>query len=265
MSRELPGHVARFLRALSKPAAKLRQKEDRNRHAHERSIKLIKTPWEYDEGVVDESREVTFLRDLFNIFHECMQSCETLDVVDVLVRQTLHTTPSEHASTVITFWNEAYLNEVYIFQQRILDLLKYVERKYKKDKDFAEPVVEVCESLRKLVFEQLGDLVETRGSHVHQRRHRHADPELARLATLNTYIDAMGHKDFVGEREKAIDEARAWLFKQLEYYGGKCWEVFDGVCMVLAEGIITENDWVIVPIPFKDDPSPFVGASEPST
>ena len=28
--------------------------------------------------------------------------------------------------------------------------------------------------------------------------------------------------------------------------------------MVLAEGIITENDSIIVPIPFKDNPEPFL-------
>jgi len=34
--------------------------------------------------------------------------------------------------------------------------------------------------------------------------------------------------------------------------------LFDGTCKVLAEGIVTENDWIIVPIPFKDKPEPFL-------
>lgn len=261
VSRDLPENVSRFLHAFGKPAEKLRKDAARNAHADERSFKLIACPWEYDEGVVDETREVTFLRDFFNIFHECMQSCETLDVVGVLVRQTLSTTPAEHSSAVITFWNESYLNEVYIFQLRVYDLLTYVERKYKRDKDFSEPVVAVCASLRKFVNDQLSAIISARGTHVHQHRHRRNDPELGRLAIVNTYVVALDRKDLIPERDKAIDKARTWLLTQVDHFCATCWATLDGVCSVLAEGIITENDWVIVPLPFKDDPSPFTGTS----
>lgn len=265
MSRDLPDNVARFLRALGKPADRLRKDAARNVHADERSMKLIESPWEYDEGVVDETREVTFLRDFFNIFHECMQSCETLDVVSVLVRQTLSTTPPVHMPTVIMFWNESYLNEVYIFQLRVQDLLKYVERKYKKDRDFAEVVGEVCASLRKFLKEQLSAVITARGSHVHQFRHRRNDPELGRLAMVTTYVESLGRKDLIPARDKAIDDARNWLLTQVDHFCALSWQTLDGVCAVLGEGIITEGDWIIVPLPFKDDPSPFINPDSAST
>jgi len=256
----MPPNVKRMLDALSKPALRLwkENKDARQEHALARSTSLISAPWDYNEGAVDETREVTFLRDFFNLFHECLQSCETLDVVKVLIGQTLTTTPDEHMTTVITFWSESYLNEVYIFQQRLSSLVTYVERKYKRDKDFAEPIVGVCKSIQDFMNQQLGPFIQTRGKHVHERRYRNIDPELARLAILNTYIDVIGQKEFAPKRKEATDEARDWLFKQTDQARNTCWAVFDGTCQVLAEGIITENDWVIVPLPFKDNPEPFL-------
>jgi hypothetical protein len=260
VAETLPPNVQRMLDAFSKPAEKLRKENPKGRWEHtlERNASLIASPWDYDGGVVDETREVTFLRDFFNLFHECLHSCQTMDVIRVLTRQTLSQTPDEHITTVITYWSESYLNEIYILKLRLGDFVTYAERKYKKDKDFAEPIVAVCKELRESAETQLAPFITTRGEHVHSRRYRSIDPELARLGVLDVSINSLGQDELKPVRDEAIQTATAWLFKQTDRAAEICWALFDGTCMVLAEGIVTENDWIIVPIPFKDNPEPFL-------
>ncbi|MQP76361.1 hypothetical protein CQ393_10725 [Stenotrophomonas sp. MYb238] len=249
-----------MLDAFSKPAERLRKENPKGRweHTFQRNASLISAPWDYEGGVVDETREITFLRDFFNLFHECMHSCQTMDVISILTRQTLSQTPDEHLTAVITYWSESYLNEVYILKLRLGDFVTYAERKYKKDKDFAEPIVGVCKDLREFAEKQLAPFITTRGEHVHSRRYRNSDPELARLSALDLSINALGQSELKPLREEAVQAATAWLFKQTDLAAEICWGLFDGTCMVLAEGIVTENDWIIVPIPFKDNPEPFL-------
>ena len=260
MTNSIPPHVQRMLDAFDKPIKRLWEGnvDGRRDHTFARNAALIAAPWDYDGAVVEETREITFLRDFFNIFYECLQSCQALDVVSVLMRQTFTVTPDKHMSTVITFWSESYLNEVYILQLRLRDFVTFAERKYKRDKDFAEPIIEVCKQLRAFIDEHLSPFISSRGRHVHERRYRNIDPELARLAVLNTSIDILDQKDLIETREKAIDEARDWLFRQTDKAAEACWVAFDGACQVLAEGIVTDNDWIIVPLPFKDNPDPFM-------
>lgn len=249
-----------MLDAFSKPAEKLREENPKGRWERtlERNSSLIAAPWDYEGGVADETREITFLRDFFNLFHECMHSCQTMDVLSVLTRQTLSQTPDEHLATVITYWSESYLNEVYILKLRLGDFVTYAERKYKKDKDFSEPIVAICKQLREYAEHQLAPFITTRGEHVHSRRYRSVDPELARLGILDVSINSLGQSELKPLRDEAIQAATAWLFKQSDRAAELCWALFDETCMVLAEGIITENDWIIVPIPFKDNPEPFL-------
>jgi hypothetical protein len=249
-----------MLDAFSKPAEKLRKENPKGRWEHtlERNVSLIAAPWDYDGGVVDETREITFLRDFFNLFHECLHSCQTMDVISVLTRQTLSQTPDDNLTTVITYWSESYLNETYILKLRLGDFVTYAERKYKRDKDFADSIVAVCKELRELIEKQLAPFITTRGEHVHSRRYRSTDPELARLGILDVSINSLGQDDLKPAQAEAIRAATAWLFKQTDRAAEICWELFDGACMVLAEGIVTENDWIIVPIPFKDNTEPFL-------
>jgi len=260
VAETLPLNVKRILDAFSKPAEKLRKENPKERWEHtlERNASLIASPWDYDGGVIDETREITFLRDFFNLFHECLHSCQTMDVISILTRQTLSQTPDEHLTTVITYWSESYLNEIYILKLRLGDFVTYTERKYKKDKDFAEPVVAICKQLREFADKQLAPFVTTRGEHVHSRRYRSIDPELARLGILDVSINSLGQDELKPLRDESIRAATAWLFKQIDRASDICWGLFDGTCMALAEGIVAGNGRIIVPSPFKDNPSAFL-------
>jgi hypothetical protein len=118
--------------------------------------------------------------------------------------------------------------------------------------------VAVCKELRDCAEQQLAPFIKARGEHVHSRRYRNNDPELARLRILDVSINALGQTELKPVRDEAIQAAADWLFKQTDRAAEICWALFDGACMVLAEGIVTENDWIIVPIPFKDNPDPFL-------
>lgn len=190
MERDRPTYVKRYMAALGTPAITRWVNDQAHRElAEKRSMQVITAPWDTELSVAPASREFGFLRDFWNLFHECIQSCQALDLIRDLASESIGAIePKRHTATV-TFWMESYLNDVYILQCRLLDLIKFIQRRYKKDADFTEFVVEVGDSLATFVQEQLAPLIEDRGAHVHKRRHRLADAELVKLSLLDTMID----------------------------------------------------------------------------
>lgn len=253
MERERPAYVQRYTVALGKPAITRWQNDQAHRElAVERSVQVIKKPWETELSPVGVSREFGFLRDFWNLFSECIQSCQTLDLIRDLASQSSGSIKPDRHTATVTFWMESYLNEVYIFQCRLLDLIKFIQRRYKKDVDFTEFVVEVGDSLAEFVQDQLAPLVRDRGAHVHERRHRVADPELARLTLLDTMIDVLGHSELADARKQSRTDAEKWLSRQLQHYSDLAWHLFDEVCRGFSEGILLDNDKMIVPTHLKD-------------
>lgn len=253
--RDRPSYVKRYMLALGKPGITRWQNDPTIRKlAEQRSRQLINTPWDTDLLEVGQSREFAFLRDFWNLFQECTQSCLTLDLVRDLAKSSMEQIDPERHTVNVTHWVESYLNDVYILQCRLLDLIKFIQRKYKKDADFTEFVNEVGDSLAEFVKEALESLVNDRGAHVHQRRHRQADPELARLTQLDAMIDILGHTDLGLVREQSRKDATIWLTTQLRHYSDLSWHLFDEVCRGFSDGILLENDRIIVPSHLKDDP-----------
>lgn len=217
-------------------------------------MQLIETPLDTEHSRDGVSREFGFLRDFWNVFHECIQSCEALDLVRDFASKSIDSIePERHTATVI-FWMESYLNEVYIFQCRLLDFIKFIQRRYKKDVDFTEFVTEIGDSLAEFVQEQLAPLIKDRGTHVHERRHRLGDPELAKLTLLDTMIDILGHAELNTTREQSRKDAAAWLATQVRHYSDLAWHLFDEVCRGFSDGILLDIDRIIVPLHLKDNP-----------
>jgi hypothetical protein len=255
VERQRPAFVKRYMTALSVVAEKRWESSSEHRDlAKQRSMEVIEKPWDTELSPVPDSREFIFHRDFFNTFYECLQSCQTLDLVRDLSAASLSAVDVQSHSATVTYWTESYLNEVYIFQCRLLDLIKFIQRRYKKDPDFTEFVVTVGDSLAEFIKKQLAPLIQDRGVHVHERRHRQADPELARLALLDTMIDVLGHEELGATRDRARQEATAWLTKQVSHFSDLSWHLLDEVCRGLADGILLENDRIIVPLHLKDNP-----------
>lgn len=255
MERDRPIFVKRYMTALGTPAISKWQRDQAHLElAKKRSLQVIENPWTSELSPVGVSREFGFLRDFWNLFHECIQSCQALDIVRDLASSSMGTIEPRRHTATITFWMESYLNEVYIVQCRLLDLIKFIQRRYKKDVDFTEFVVEVGDSLATFVQQQLAPLINVRGAHVHERRHRLADPELVKLKLLDTMIDVLGHGEMSVAREQARADATAWLLKQIRHYSDLAWHLFDEVCRGFSDGILLDVDRIIVPLHLKDDP-----------
>lgn len=218
-------------------------------------MQVIESPWDTELSQVGTSREFGFLRDFWNLFHECIQSGQALDLIRDLASKSVDSIEPERHTATVTFWMESYLNEVYIFQCRLLDLIKFIQRRYKKDADFTEFVTEVGDSLAEFVQEQLAPLIKDRGAHVHERRHRRADPELAKLTLLDTMVDVLEHSELSAARKQSQKDAAAWLATQVRYFSDLAWHLFDEVCRGFADGILLEIDRIIVPLHLKDDPN----------
>lgn len=254
--RDRPAYVKRYMIALGKPGISRWQNDPAIQElAEQRSMQLIHAPWDFDLSEVGQSREFTFLRDFWNTFHECTQSCLALDLIrDLSLASMKQVAPERHTVTAI-FWMESYLNEVYIFQCRLLDLIIFIQRRYKKDVDFTEFVTQVGDSLTEFVKNELEPLINDRGVHVHKQRHRRADPELAKLTQLDTMIDILGHTDLIPVRGQSRKDSIKWLETQLRHYSDLCWHLFDEVCHGFSDGILLEIDRIIVPSHLKDDPA----------
>jgi hypothetical protein len=255
VEREWPIFVKRYLTAFGSQAKHRWEESEKHRKlAIERSMAVILSPWEAELSPVGDTREFTFLRDFFNTFQECTSSCRALDLIRTLSSASIRSVEDQEQTAAITYWIENYLNEVYIFQLRLLDLIKFIQRRYKKDPDFTEFVLDVGDSLSVFVKEQLAPLIEDRGAHVHARRHRHADPELSRLALLDVLIDVLGHTDLHDARGEAKKAAKDWLIKLISYSSDLVWHLLDEVCRGFSEGILLDIDRIIVPVQYKNNP-----------
>jgi len=254
MRSDYPADVSRFLQAFANHAKKLIKEDPGNRNADidHRIAEQIFAPWEHDQQKPKETKQTTFLRDYFNCFWEAVLACDHLETIRGLIQSTVPTAAPDRRTRIIIFWSEAYLNEMYIFQLRLLDFLMASERRYKNDPDFAAPMREICTGLRAQVQKALEPLIKIRGTHVHSGRLRHSDPQLVRLSHLELFVDDLGITDFSNEYEKAATEAKEWLIQQTDHFTTLAWTLLDSTCHVLAEGIITENGWLIVPTNYKD-------------
>jgi hypothetical protein len=255
MRDNYPSAVSRFLNSFGKHAKRLiAENPNRNENIEARVAEQIFAAWEHNQAVPLETKQTTFLRDYFNVFWEVVLACDNLETVRSLIQKTVEAVPSERELKIVTYWSEAYLNDIYIFEMRMFDFLTASERRYGKDRDFAEPVRKICGGIREQVQEALEPLIKIRGSHVHTSRSRHSDPQLVRLAHLELLVSGLGIDELSDERKKASHEARQWLIQQTDYYTKLAWTLLDSTCEVLAVGIVTENDWLIVPVNYKDTP-----------
>ncbi|MGY8627528.1 hypothetical protein [Chromobacterium violaceum] len=255
MERKRPSYVSQYMVALGNPAIIRWQSDATYRELVKmRSAQVIEAPWDTELLPIEISRKFGFLRDFWNCFQQCVQSAQALDLIQDLTSQSLDSIDRERYTPIVTFWMESYLNEGYIFQCRLLDFIKFIQRRYKKDPDFTEFVTEVGDSLANFVREQLEPLIAYRGAHVHERRHRHVDPELARLTLLDTMIDILGHEEFGTMRTQSRKDAANWLIKQIRHFSNLAWHLFDEVCRGFSDGILLSDiNKIIIPLHFKDN------------
>src|SRR5258708_2339531 len=125
MPHEYPSDVSRFLRGFENHAKKLlaEDKDGRNADIEARVAEQIFAPWTHNQEKPQENKQTTFLRDYFNCFWEIVLACDHLETIRSLIQSTVSTAALDEQVPIITYWSEAYLNEMYIFQLRMFDFL----------------------------------------------------------------------------------------------------------------------------------------------
>lgn len=153
------------------------------------------------------SERTRFYKQLLFDVGEVVSAYEVLVDFPLLARSKPPKSPRLTPTKVIIFWREAYLNESYIFNCRLLTLIKRVGRAYRHVEDGSK-IEELCNVLEGLVQESMEPLVKMRGVHVHEVRYVTSDPELDRIQLLETMASGTGGKEFKRLYSQAIREAR---------------------------------------------------------
>jgi hypothetical protein len=125
-----------------------------------------------------------FFRDLFFDYTELFDAYQLLIDFPVLTTTKLRKRSNVSVAQMTRFWREAYLNEFYIFLRRIDQFIEHTRKAYIND----GRVVRVSNFLRTHIRKHFRDLDEMRGSHVHEYRYHHVDPELNRLSLLEMLV-----------------------------------------------------------------------------
>lgn len=128
-----------------------------------------------------KEREHEFFKKIFNGFREITN---TIDAI-LLCRTLISTAPPRskkiQKDAYINLIISSYLQEIYVLQTRLFNYLRVIKKIYRKiDDGSIERSLTVVEDY---VKESLEDIVNTRGSHVHEERYQ--DEHLDRLSTYS--------------------------------------------------------------------------------
>ena len=118
---------------------------------------------------------------LFRGFSEIYTTVESLRNIEKYVRRFPYRDMRISRLDYLKYHIESYLNEVYILKERMVTYNKVIARAYRKSENAEQVKKELAQS-SKLVSDSLKNIVEVRGTHVHE--HRYTDPDLDRLSTL---------------------------------------------------------------------------------
>ncbi len=120
----------------------------------------------------------------------------------------------------LQFHVEAFLHELYILQQRLLQFLAFIERQHRRDPRLPE-IKAACGVLKETVLDSMKKGIAIRGSHVH--RWRLSDTKIERLNAINFYTlmpDAKVRKVFKlfyeAEYRKTRQQWRGWIANAVE-------------------------------------------------
>ena len=140
-------------------------------------------------GVEDKSKEEKkfspyehFISNkLFRPFNEISCSVESIENISIYVKTFPYSRYGVSKVSHLKYHVENYLNELYIFKNRLISYLKAIDRSYSKS-SIAKHVTETIFPLYSFVSKSMKNYVVVRGNHVHQNRY--SDSEITRLSLL---------------------------------------------------------------------------------
>ncbi len=125
-----------------------------------------------------------FFGDLFYGFNEIYISFERLKDLEVFISRFPNTKTQIAKIDYLRFLIEYYLNEAYLLKERLNKYSKKIRDSYIEDKRYIS-IREICDQLINTVEDSLENIIELRGSHIHEVRY--LDKDIKRLISLILY------------------------------------------------------------------------------
>ena len=163
------------------------------------------------EGPTSMDREITKNEEYYGIiltgFSEIMDSFDILKDIPVYIRSFPYRNKRIEKPRFLKYHVENYFNEVYILKERMIAFLKKIKRCFRRDEKQRE-VYKKTEPLFTVINKSFKNIVDVRGSHVHERRFSHKD--LNRLTSLKI------HSQFDdGETSKMLKNYYDYSYRQI--------------------------------------------------
>lgn len=185
---------------------------------------------EASTSLVESSPYFEYLRELLSEYGELNKSIERIRLSAKFISQSPPSRSRISKTTYIRYHFEFYLNEIYIFKERLDRLLARLEKKCRKARLKKEEKA-LRESKRE-IEEAFSSFVKIRGKHVHLRRYEdNKMRQLELLETLSEFNVVATLRDFEYEqfKKKTVNQITA-IAKTLEgvinnFLGGSIEEI----------------------------------------
>lgn len=193
----------------------------------------------------------TFFRQLFFDFGEVFSAYQTLvDFRAFSIAKPSRRSPLS-AARLITFWREAYFNELYIFLCRLEVYAKRVARPYRHDSRINKVPLFV-RHIQSLIDSRFGDLKTMRSTHVHTRRYEHTDAELKRIQLLETLAVHGKMKEMKGLYSTAVRRGRRQNRENFRRISLEAKDVLKGVFDSFERFMLSSANELIYPPNLRD-------------
>jgi len=189
--------------------------------------------------------KVRFLHNLAMELSEVVSGYEMLLNFPSLTQSTPSKANRLSKADLVNFWHESYLNEYYIFLNRLLAFLRKIEKYYKRDSRFSRMPI-VIKNMREFIYNENDAFLKNRGKHVHQTRFRNLILEGRRLSLLEELIN---FKHFHRLRPIYLKSLREFKKLSLNYIKSetKNAKIVLTVIFRVLTRIITRNNGIIYP------------------
>jgi DNA polymerase III epsilon subunit-like protein len=130
------------------------------------------------------SRDETFLMNkIFRPYLEIIRSIERIDIIINLFKNQSLEPANISKCEILRYHYTNFLNEMYIFKERLINYLKLIRRSYKNDEiDFTS-----FDALEERIESTLKPILTIRGAHVHSNYY--TDDDLDRISSLELLIN----------------------------------------------------------------------------
>lgn len=128
-----------------------------------------------------------FVSEIFFNFSEIFHSFQKLKNIEIYINRFPYDKRKIQPPEYLKYHFENFLNEIYLFEERVKKFITIVSRRYKK---------RILLDIKKIVTIALKNITRVRGAHVH--KYRYDDEDFSRLETLELLCSKGGMKSELG-------------------------------------------------------------------